>query len=207
MLKMYKIEIDGHFHGGPPPKPWVAKIVGVDPERFGLRREFVKAMNDWKNAHAAWSGNLYGVVATFPLHDGNLYEVSRCRGKSSKRYVAREFYSLIGGRMIERTPDEALAIAEGAAGPARVLEVRDDPDDRPWVAEVAGLGTPRRLGWVVVDGKRHYRLWPGRVYEVGEKGDRKLLTVEGDRIVRLTQKEALRLFDPESPPTLSEMEP
>ncbi|HEU4732408.1 MAG TPA: hypothetical protein VFT22_31150 [Kofleriaceae bacterium] len=57
-LYMLRIEVDGHFHGGPPPKPWVARIHGPS-EQYGLAREFIRAMNDWKDAHRAWSGNLW----------------------------------------------------------------------------------------------------------------------------------------------------
>lgn len=105
-----KIEEDGHLHGGPAPRPWCAEITGLDP-KYGLARSFVKALRDYKDAHRAWSGNVYGVIAHFPLHEGKLYEVSRLRGRPSKRYVSREFIFVEGGEMREKTPDEALAIA------------------------------------------------------------------------------------------------
>lgn len=82
-MKLLRIEVDGHFHGSPVvPRPWVAKITGTDP-RFGLRREFVQTLNDWEHARRACSGNLYGVVANFPVREGHVHEVSRLRGSPS----------------------------------------------------------------------------------------------------------------------------
>lgn len=165
-LRMLRIEVDGHFHGGEPPRPWVARILGPCP-KYGLAREFVRPLNDWKDARRAWSGNLYGVVATFPLRDGAMYEVSRLRGTSSNRHVAREFCWMEAGERLKRSPDEALEWAERDDRPAIVLSIRES-EDPPWVAEVRGLGTPRRLGFVLVDGQRRYRLHEECLYEVRE---------------------------------------
>jgi hypothetical protein len=187
-ISMLRISVDGHFHGGPPPRPWVARIDGPD-ERYGLQREFVSPLNDWAEARKAWSGNLYGVVACFPLRDGHLYEVSRCRGKPSKRYVSREFFLLDRGKQKPLDALEALALVEGHQDPVTILRVPDDPADRPWVAEVSGLGTPRRLGFVVVNGQRVFRLRHGRIYEVYREGSRHLLGA-GPSLKILSQKEA-----------------
>lgn len=189
LLYILKIEIDGHFHGSSDvPKPWVAEIGGTCP-RYGLKREFVQTMNDWAGAHRAWSGNIYGRVAHFPLRDGNLYEVSRCRGKSSKRYVAREFVAVEGGKRVALTPDEALARSDGG-GHAATHRIPEDLDDTSWVAEVTGLGTPRRLGFVVVDGSRRYRLRAG-LHEVVERDSRRFVASDGQAIQTLSEKEAV----------------
>ncbi len=199
-LYLLRIEVDGHFHGSPMvPRPWVARI-GKPCDRFGLEREFIKPMNDWQDARVAWSGNLYGVVAMFALREGATYEVARCRGKPSKRYFDRQFYCVEGRRLHERTPDEVLAWSEATADPAsaedRVVILRvPDTDDRPWVAEVSGLGMPRRLGFVVVDSHRRYRLRERRIYEVRSADDdgaerRRLLGVSDGTTVDLTQEEA-----------------
>jgi len=187
-IKMYRIEVDGHFHGSPDvPRPWVARIHGPD-EKFGLHREFVRPMNDWKDARAAWSGNTYGVVATFPLRDGHLYEVSRLRGKPSKRHSVREFYSLEGGRMVAIEPLDALARAEAHDDPVSLFRIRDNEQDRPRVAEVTGVGMPRIMGFIVLNGERNYRLRRDRLYEVHENGQTRLTTADGNV---LTQSEAL----------------
>jgi hypothetical protein len=167
-LYLLRIEVDGHFHGSSDvPKPWVARIDGMC-EKYGLRRSFVEKMNDWRDARKAWSGNTYGVVATFPLRGGHVYEVSRTRGDSSKRHVAREFVRIDdAGKRHKITADDALAHAERYEGPAALLRMDEpEPQTRSWVAEVARLGMPRVVGWVVVDGARRYRLRPGRLYEV-----------------------------------------
>ena len=198
---MLRLEVDGHFHGGPPVKPWVARI-GLPSERWGLEREFIQPMNDWKSARRANSGNLYGVVATFVLREGELYEVQRCRGNSSKRHVVREFRWIEGGKQHERTPDEALAWAEAQAEPKRadepavVLRVRET-QDRPWVAEVTGIGTPKRLGFVVdaSAGERRYRVREGHLYEVREidardRERRSIVQAVSGSLVYLSQEEA-----------------
>jgi len=191
-IKMLSIEVDGHFHGSSDvPRPWVARIDGTDP-KYGLARHFVQKLNDWEHAKKAWSGNLYGVVATFPLREGNLYEVSRLRGSSSKRHVAREFLRVELGKYIKLEPLEALALAERHDGPVTVLRV-DDTDDRPWVAEITGLGMPRVLGFVVLAGQRCYRLRHGRVYEVRDivgESERRRLIGAGPALCTLSQSEA-----------------
>lgn len=186
-FSILKIEIDGHFHGGEPVKPWVAEITGTDP-KFGLARRFLRPMNDWKGAHKAWSGNIYGRVSHFPLRESHLYEVSCCRGNSSKRRVVREFVQVADGKRKVVDPVDALAIADGG-GAAQVLRIAEDPDGSSWVSRITGLGTPERLGFVVIDGRRTYRLRPG-VYEVVDGGDARLVGATVDTVSRLDQQEA-----------------
>lgn len=175
-----RIEVDGHFHGSSEvPKPWVARIAGTD-EKYGLAREFVQPMNDWRDARKAWSGNTYGVMATFALRSGEMYEVSRCRGKSSKRYVAREFVFVEDGVLSKREPLEALAFAMRHAGPAATLTVKERPEETMWVADVSRVGTPPKLGWVTVGSERHYLLTPGRIFEVRTGDETRFLTVRDD---------------------------
>ncbi len=194
MIYLFKIEEDGHFHGGPPPKPWVAEITGTDP-RFGLARSFVQPFRDYREARAAWSGNVYGVVARFPMHEGRLYEVSLLRGKPSKRYVAREFYVVERGQPVERTADEALGIAAKDEGAAGVLTIPELPDDPPVVAELTLLEESRRLGFVLVGQDRRYRLRNGlvhRVRHVDAKGREQvqLMGSEGGVVRALSIEEA-----------------
>jgi hypothetical protein len=192
-LYLLRIEIDGHFHGsGDVPKPWVAKITGAC-ERYGLRREFVDRMNDWRDARRACSGNTYGVVATFPLRGGALYEVSRLRGTSSKRYVSREFVEIVDGKQVAVKPLAALARAEGHGDPVTVLRVQES-QPYPWVAEVSGLGTPQRLGFVIDDMCRLYRLRVGRVYEVMEDERRRLALATERGAHPISEQEALALL-------------
>lgn len=191
MIRVLRIGIDGHFHGSPVvPKPWVARVAGPCP-RYGLAREFVEANMDWRESRRAWSGNLYGRVCTFPLRTDNLYEVSRLRGRSSKRYIAREFVWCSSEKFEPQTVEDVLAFVNGDSLPATFLRIDDDRDDRPWVAEVTGLGTPRHLGWVVVDGVRLYRLREGGVFEVRRPAEApKLVTVEHGRVTTLRAAEA-----------------
>src|SRR5690606_23971831 len=124
MFSVLKVEIDGHFHGGEPIKPWVAEIKGTDP-KWGLARRFLDPKNDWSSASVSWSGNIYGRVAHFFLRDGGLYEVQRCTGKPSKRRVVREFIAVRAGKRVRIEPEEALAIADGG-GEAITWRIPED---------------------------------------------------------------------------------
>jgi hypothetical protein len=186
-ISILKIEIDGHFHGGEPVKPWVAEITGPDP-KYGLARRFVDAMNDWSQARRAMRGNIYGRVSHFALREGGLYEVQRCRGNSSRRRVVREFLRVTGGNPVVIEAEEALSILDGDQ-PGALHRIRDSRDS--WVARVRGLGTPERLAWVVANGERIYRLPIGGVYEIAEHGDRRLVGSLADGCINtLTQSEA-----------------
>jgi hypothetical protein len=189
MFNILSIEIDGHFHGSSDvPRPWVAAILGTDP-KFGLRREFVRPMTDWANARRAWSGNIYGREARFLLRDGCLYEVCRLRGNSSKRHLAREFVAIEKRRRIALEPAEALARIDGL-GECATFRIPEDKAGTSWVAHIVGLGTPERLGFVVVDDERFYRLRDG-LYEVVESGERRLVGVRNMAVQRLSEREAL----------------
>lgn len=188
-LNILRIEIDGHFHGGEPVKPWVAEIKGLCP-KFGLAREFVQPMNDWSQASRAMSGNIYGRVATFALRNGNLYEVQRCRGNSSKRRVVREFVAVSDGKREVIDPEEALARVDGG-GDALVHRVPDDKSADSWIARIERLGMPSKCGFATAGTERIYRLRDG-LYECAREGQSPSLTmVEKQRASRITQREAL----------------
>jgi hypothetical protein len=181
------------LRGGPAPKPWVAHITGTDP-KYGLARKFVDAMNDWRDASKAWSGNVYGVVATFALREGNLYEVSRCRGRASKRYVAREFVFIRDRKPVQLEPIEALARIAGDKDPAIPFELGDDPDAPPCVSEVRGIGTPKRLGWIVQGSRRFYRLRVGSIYEICEGESRRFVVAGQDGARAVSENQAIDLL-------------
>lgn len=185
MLYLLRIERDGHFRGGEPIKPWVARIGGPHP-KWGIVRTFVDPMNDWKDARRAWSGNTYGVVATFPLRDGNIYEVGQCFGSSSKRHFERRFYSVADGRKHRVSPEDVLDTIGGGVGVS--ISVAEDPASS--AARVTGLGTPVHLGWIVEDGKRLYRLRPG-LFEIVSAGVRRFGVVSADGVQYVTEQEAL----------------
>jgi hypothetical protein len=182
-LYLHRIEVDGHMRGGPPVKPWAALITGTDP-KYGLAREFVQAMNDWADAHRAWSGNLYGVVATFPLRSGGLYEIQSCRGKPSKRHVYRGFYVVERNKLREIEPLDALAIADGG-GEAALFRVAE----REPYPSVTELETVSSLGFVLLDGERIYRLRAG-VYRVRDCDGVRMVRSSGQSVRTITRKEA-----------------
>lgn len=188
-IHMLRIEIDGHFHGSSEvPKPWVARITGVDP-KYGLGREFVQRLTDWARASQAWSGNLYGVVASFPLREGNLYEVSRLRGRPSKRHVAREFVEVRGGGIERLEALDVLARIERHSDDVTVHKVAEGDGVR--VSELTGVGAGVVMGWVVVDRWRMYRLRHGQLYEI-VVGDRRNLVLAGPTMQPVDQKGALK---------------
>lgn len=185
MLYILRIEIDAHLRGGPAPRPWVAEITGPCP-KYGLARTFIEAKNDWAGASVAWSGNTYGVVAHYALHDGRLYEASRCRGRSSKRHVVREFYLIESGKRQDLEPEDVLTRVTGGG---TLFRIDEDRTGGSWVAHVSGLGTPTKCPFIVVDDRRLYCL-PAGLYEVVEQGRRRFIGVQ-DGVERLTEKEAM----------------
>lgn len=184
-----RIEIDGHFHGGAPVKPWVAEITGACP-RYGLQRNFMRPMNDWKDASRAMSGNLYGVVATYPLREGRLYEVQRCEGNPSKRRVVRRFIEIRAGKQNRLTPLEALAHVDGFER-AIELRLREPEESQPVsVSHVRGFADLAPQGFVLVDQQRHYRLVEGGVYSIVEGETRRLVGARDGKVTKLSEQEA-----------------
>lgn len=189
-LKILRIPIDGHFHGSADvPRPWVAQITGIDP-KYGLAREFVAGLNDWRGASRAWGGNTYGVVAAFALRDGSLYEISRLRGRSSKRHVAREFVVVDSGELVDQDVESALARVDPVDGEAVIARVPDG--DR--VSRVAGLGSPVACAFVLRDDERTYRLRVGAVYEVLSGDQSSLAVAETGGLRRVSQRDALAII-------------
>lgn len=189
-IKILRIELDSHFHGSSEvPRPWVARIDGID-RKYGLARTFVDRLNDYREARRAWSGKVRGVVVAFPLRDAHLYEVSRLRGKSSKRHVAREFWRVADGDLCEIEPAAALAIAEGHDAPT----VEHFVPDHTEIAIVRGLGTPGPLGFVLVGGRRLYRLREGAIHEIADEHSRRLVHVSAGGLCVVTQHEALTIL-------------
>ena len=186
-LKILRIEIDGHFHGTRDvPKPWVAEITGTDAT-YGLARTFVEPMHDWSSARRACSGNLYGRVARFALREGRLYEVSRLRGRSSKRYVARAFVTPVDGDLREVEDLEALARVDQHAGPAIAYTV----DEGTRIGRIESLGTPAVCGFVLRGGRRTFRLRVGALHEVATSATCHLILAEPDGTRIVSQTEAL----------------
>lgn len=188
MLHVLKIEIDGHFHGGPPVKPWVARIDGASA-RYGLARTFIDPMNDWRDARRAWSGNVYGRVATWHLPEGHIYEVQRCRGAPARRHIVRELFWCASNEMHELEPEEALDRVEELGDGAVSVLLRDDA--RPRVGRVVGVGTPPPVGFLLRGTERLYRLGQGLVYEERVGDRRRLLRVVGGGVEELDEAMAL----------------
>jgi hypothetical protein len=186
MLYMLKIELDGHFHGGPPVRPWVARITGPDP-KFGVRREFLDPLRDWRDAHSAMSGRLYGITCVWMLSEGT-YEVSRTRGRSSKRYVSRETISIDrAGKRRSVSEVEALQAIDGQPDGG----IRYPVPEGTSVSRVVGLGTPEALPWLVRDGERVYRLQPHQLYERASEGRRAFLLASQDKVEKVSEREAI----------------
>lgn len=188
-LSTLRIEVDGHFHGSSVvPKPWVARIDGVDP-KYGLARTFIDQLRDYAGAKRSCAGRLNGVVACFPLRDGNLYEVSRLRGSSSKRHVVREFLVVEDGKRIGIDSSAALARVDPYDGATMEHIVSDGTA----ISRVYGLGTPAACGFVLVGasrGERLYRLRVGSIYEVSADASRNLVLV-GDHVTPIAQAVAM----------------
>lgn len=189
-IKILRIEVDGHFHGSSNvPKPWVARIDGVDA-RFGLARTFIDPLRDYRDASRANSGNMYGVVAAFPLRTGDLYEVSRLRGRPSKRHTAREFTRVVDGKFEVVEDLDVLAAAEKYDGTATEHRCADGTA----IGVIAGLGMPHPLGFILRDGRRIFRLRHDHLHEIVEAdGRQRIILVDGSgNAATVTQDAAIR---------------
>jgi len=156
---LIRISVDGHYKGGPPLKPWVARILGTDP-KWGLHRVFLPSRNDWADASISWRGRTNGVVATWFLRENALYEVYGGPGK-------RNFVWVEDSRIRDVPPVEVLYLADGG-GEATVVEMEEeDHRDPPWVRDSA---TGSVNGWALVGKTRIYRLREGHLYKVHRHG-------------------------------------
>lgn len=188
-LTMYQITLDGTWHGSRVvPKTWVARIDGTH-EVMGLDREFITPKNDWAGAKVTGKGNRYGVVATFPLRDGHIYEAHRARGTASRRAMVREYFWLEGGEVQELDDAEALDKIQGYAS-TLTWRMRDNPEDRPTIAEVLPGGRRNVLGWTISeDARRCFCLRDG-LHQVHEKGRTYWCLVTDGDDTELTDEEA-----------------
>jgi hypothetical protein len=67
-------------------RPWVAEIAGASG-RFWFDRKFVEAKTDYSTANGVGSR---GVLLTYLVEDGHVYEIKRWDSwRSSRRYFAR----------------------------------------------------------------------------------------------------------------------
>lgn len=67
-------------------RPWVARITGLD-ERYGLAREFLKPLRDYRDSNSTCSR---GVMLVFQLEEGSYFEVNELLSwKRERRYFCR----------------------------------------------------------------------------------------------------------------------
>lgn len=109
MIVMLKIEWDSTMRGcRGAPRPWVARVTDGG-------REFVQALNDWSTATVTGRGDVRGLTVTYPLRDGEVYEVSRPRGSRSRRYMSREFVGVANGQIKQLEPEDVVLWLEQAS--------------------------------------------------------------------------------------------
>lgn len=189
---MLRIEIDSHLHGSSDvPRPWVARLDGPCP-KYGMRRTFLDALNDWSGAKRTCAGRRRGVVACFAMRGGAVYEVSRLRGRSSKRRVVREHCRIDdNGGWHDLDLGEALSLADPCPGATPYAA-----PDGTQVSVIHGLGTPTRLGFLLDESRprqRWFRLRPDSLHEVTDPdGQRRILTTAGGTAEPITTTEALQ---------------
>lgn len=87
--------------------PRVAEIVGSD-EVYGLAYERVRPMYDWSKARRSIAGRIHGVVATFALREGRMYEVYRCRGTGPRREPVTEHWWTESAELHRRTIEDVM---------------------------------------------------------------------------------------------------
>lgn len=89
----------------PTPREWVAQIMGVDG-RGKFVRAFLSGNRDYTNSNSAGSR---GVMTTFNLQNGPIYEVSSPR---SWRDTERYFCRIVDGSLVKITDDEVKSCLE-----------------------------------------------------------------------------------------------
>lgn len=87
-------------------RPWVARIVGLDPSRT-FRRLFVRPRRDWAHAVQRMGGRIDGVRSTFLLEDGWVCEFFAVKDPW-KKTEQRFFGKITGGRVVRLTFEQVL---------------------------------------------------------------------------------------------------
>jgi len=87
---------------GPPWRPWVARIVGVD-DTGRIQREFLRGKKDFS---AALGMGARGVYYYYHLRPGHVYEVRELMSWTKDR---RYFCRVENGAIIEMSREEALS--------------------------------------------------------------------------------------------------
>jgi hypothetical protein len=98
----------------PKRRPWVALIRGRS-EQYGLDREFLDGFRDYRGANGVGSR---GVMITFVLHPGKVYEVHELISWSRER---RYMCHVVAGAIVVLTQDQALAILDGGQAAAQAV--------------------------------------------------------------------------------------
>lgn len=86
---------------GPPWRPWVARIVGVD-EPGRLQREFLKGQKDFSGAHGMGARGVYYYYHLLP---GEIYEVRELLNWTKDR---RYFCRVEDGRIVEMSKADVI---------------------------------------------------------------------------------------------------
>lgn len=191
-MRILSTRVPRHRMGGRRPRPWVARITGPDSE-YGLRRQFVKPMTDWRHAHRAISGNLTGLTVSFALRENAMYEVACwfAEGPLGKWEWSRHFTWLDSGGFERVSHEEIMDWVQGDSGSVSTLElIESDPDHPPRVFSLLRGGVPRELGWASNGARRVYRLAPG-LFEIDERDARRLVMSGGSKLSQVTEEEAL----------------
>lgn len=86
--------------------PWVARLRGRS-EQYEFDRLFLGGLYDYRGANRTGSR---GVMLTFVLHPGNVYEVRELLSWSSER---RYLCHVVAGTIVHLSQEHALAILDG----------------------------------------------------------------------------------------------
>lgn len=86
--------------------PWVAQVCGRSAQ-YGFDRAFLDGLYDYRVANRVGTR---GIMLTFVLHPGKVYEVRELLSWSSER---RYFCHVVAGAIVHLSKEQALAILDG----------------------------------------------------------------------------------------------
>lgn len=95
-------------------RPWVARIRGLS-EKYGLDREFLSGLRDYRGSNGTGSR---GIMITYVLHSGHVYEVRELLSWSSER---RYFCHVVDGHIVELSQEDAIARVDSGKRAAQAL--------------------------------------------------------------------------------------
>lgn len=86
-------------------RPWVARIARRLHPRYGIDRQFLRPMTDYRGARRTMQREMRGVVLEWLLEEGSVYEI---HDYDRKDKPARRFVRVRAGEIVEIEREEVI---------------------------------------------------------------------------------------------------